>query len=336
MLRRLAYLTSSGLLKLSLFMLALAGAGWLTFGEPGAIKQAADDGGLYGGAVTNILDHAKKDVETSDTYLALDDPEIEKAARDAFPPQLLKQQGESVIDGIYAWLQGETDKPAFSIDLTEAKQRFATNVGNYAQRRYDALPPCTIQQLQTHSTNVDPFTVQCQAPGLSGATVNEIVKREILQSDQFLADTSYTAEDLPKDSEGRTVLDNLEPAPEMYQFLGSLPLLLGFASAIAATGVILLAEDKRRGLKAIGVTLVGTGIFLGLGALIISWSFNQMNGTTGEAFQNSLVATVRSLTEAYNGNLLKFYLTYLLVGAAILITLHYQKRRNISGTDSLK
>lgn len=336
MFRRFAYLTSSGLLKLSLFTLALAGAGWMTFGTPDAIKQAADEGGLYGGAVTNILENAKKDAESSTTYLPLDDPEIEKAARDAFPPDLLKQQGESVIDGVYAWLRGETDKPAFSIDLTEAKQRFATNVGNYAQRRYESLPPCTLQQLRTLSTDVDPFTVECQAPGVSGATVNETVQREILQSDQFLEDTNYTAEDLPKDPQGRTAFDNLESAPEMYRLLGTLPVLLGIVSVVTAIGVMLLAEDKRRGLKAIGVTLLGTGIFLGLGALIISWSFNQMNGVSGEAFQDSLIATVRALTSTYNANLLKFYLTYILVGAAIIVTLRYQKRRNVSGADSLK
>jgi hypothetical protein len=334
MLKRFGLILSSGLLKITLFSLALAGAGWMTFGTPDNLKKAADESKLYDSAVTNVLDAAKQDAQSqTDTQLPLDDPKLEQVAKDAFPPELLSKNSGSIIDGFYAWLQGKSESPQFSVDLTQAKQQLATGVADYAKQRYEGLPPCTIQQLQAiDPNNVDAFEVNCRVPGLASDTVYQRVLGEIQNSDGFLQDTTFTADDLPKDEQGRSVTDNLAAAPDLYNLFKSLPWILGILSVLFGVGVLFLSETKRRGLRSLGITLLGTGIFLLIGSWLIGWAFKQINNTQGDAFQNSLIDALSSLVNTYNGNLLKFVLAYILVGAGILLALWYQNRQTTVST----
>lgn len=326
MLKRFGLIFSSGLLKLALLSLALMGAGWLVFSTPDNIKKAAEESGLYDSAVTDILENAKQEARGSDTQLPLDDPELEQAAKDAFPSELLSRNSESIIDGIYGWLQGKTDEPEFSVDLNDAKQTFASGIGDYAQRRYESLPACTLQQLRGLSPNIEPFEVTCQAPGLSGAMVREKVLAEIQNNQGYLDDTNFTADDLPKDKQGRTATQNLAAAPAVYSLLRVLPWILGLESILLALVVLFWSDTKRRGLRTIGLTILGAGLFLLIGSWLLNWIFQRMNNPSGEALETSLISMIRSLVSAYNSALTKFSAAYIVGGLGILGTLWYLGR----------
>jgi hypothetical protein len=336
MLKRFGRFLASNLLKLSLFSLALTGAGWMTFGTPQAIKDAADESNLYQAAVDNILEKAKQNAQNQNTQVPIDRPEIEQVAREAFPAELLSRNSTSIIDGFYGWLQGKTEQPEFSVDLSSAKQSFANGVADYAVRRYDSLPPCTLAQLRGLSTEVDPFSVECRPPGLASASVRQEVLDKILSSPEFLADTNFTVADLPTDEQGRTVTDNLSRAPDAYDAMRTLPWLLAIASVVLAAGVIYLNDTKRQGLRSIGITLLGTGLFLGIGAFLTTWAFEQVNSQPKAPFDESLLQATTSLVNTYNGNLLKFYAGYIVVGAVILLSLWYQNHRNTATVKSTK
>lgn len=336
MLKRLGRFLSSSFLKLSLFLLALTGAGWMTFGTPNAIKQATDDSNIYQATVDTILESAKQSAKDQSTQLPIDQPEIEQAARDAFPADLLSKNSTVIVDSVYGWLQGKTDQPTFSVDLTEAKQNFANGVADYAVRRYESLPPCTVAQLRTLNTEVDPFKVECRPPGLVSASVRQEVLDKILASPEFLADTSFTAADLPKDEQGRTVTENLSRAPDAYSLMRSLPWLLTALVIVLGLGVLYLSDTKRQGLRSIGITLLGTGLFLGIGALLITWSFDQMNHQPKESFNDSLVRAATSLMTTFNENLLKFYVSYIVMGIIILANLWYQNRNQARSVTTKK
>ncbi len=325
MVKKFLLVASSSLLKITLFSLALTGAGWMVFGTSDKIKQAAEENSLYDSAVEIVLENAKEEALSGNEQLPLDNPEIQAAAENAFPPELLSQNSGSIIDGFYTWLAGETPTPQFSVDLTDAKQRFADGVGDYAVKRYEALPPCTFAQLQTLSPDVDPFSVDCRPPGLLGSTIRERVVTEILNSEEFLKDAVFTAEDLPKDEQGRTIAQNFEAAPDVFSALRLLPWILGISSLLLATAVLFLSEDKRKGLRRIATTLLGTGAFLAVGSLLITYLFNQMNQPE-DAFQSSAAGVAKSLAGEYNAALMQFYIVYIAVGAGILLTLWYQNR----------
>lgn len=336
MFKRFARILSSSFLKISLFTLALAGATWMTFSTPDAIKQAADDSNIYQTAVDNILDTAKKNIRSQDAQLPIDQPEIEQAAREAFPADLLSKNSGSIIDGFYAWLQGKTEQPEFSVNLSEAKQSFASGAADYAVKRYESLPPCTLAQLRTLDAEVDPFSVDCRPPGLASVSVRQEVIDKILGSPEFLADTNFTAEDLPKDEQGRTVTENLSKAPDAYNVLRTLPWILGLLSAVFGIGVFLLSDTKKQGIKSIGITLLGTGLFIGIGALLADWTFKQVNSQAKEPFADSLISITTSLIQSVNGNLLKFYASYILLGTVILLSLWYQNKQIKQGAKTTR
>lgn len=330
MIKKFGLLFSSGLLKITLVSLALAAAGWATFGSPDAIKQGAAENGLYENIITNILEDAKQNAGGQDTQLPVDRPEIEQAAKDAVSSEELKKNGETVIDSFYGWLQGTTQQPEFSLDFNEAKNRFATNVADYAQSRYEGLPECTLEQLQSLTPDVDPLTVECRAPNISGSVVRERVLQSILSSNEFSQDASFTSNDLPKDENGNTFTEVYSGAPDTYKLLGSLPWILGLLSIILGLGVLLLSENKRKGLRSIGVSLLGTGLFLAIGAWIISLVFKYMNSQVRDPFQLSITGIMKTLVDTYNGTVLKYAAAYVLLGAVILLSMWYQRRQQKS------
>lgn len=329
MFKKFALLTSSGLLKVSLLGLALAGAGWMVLGTPDKLKQAADESNIYGGIVDGILESATQEAQNStDQQLPVNDPKIQQIAKDSFSPETLSTQSEPIIDGIYAWLQGDTNTPQFSVDLTDAKQQFANGIADYAVERYEALPACTLTQMRSMDMNtIDPFTATCRPPQVPSSLVRERVLSEVTSNDAFLQQTNFTAEDLPTDEQGRTAIDNLNAAPGIYQLFRLLPWVLGIASVVLAVLVYVLHDIKKRALRSLGITFLGTGIFLALGALLLTWSFNQLNPPNDAlAFQTSLLTFVKSLVYEYNTALMRFYLVYLGVGTVLLLTLWYQNR----------
>lgn len=299
----------------------------MTFSTSDAIKEAADESNIYQTAVDNILDTAKKNTNNQDALLPIDRPEIEQAAREAFPPDLLSKNSGSIIDSFYGWLEGKTEQPEFSVDLSEAKQDFASGVGDYAVRRYESLPPCTLAQLRTLDAEVDPFSVECRPPGLASTSVRQEVINKVLGSPEFLADTNFTAEDLPVDEQGRNITDNLSAAPDAYNLIRTLPWLLGILSLLFGLGVLFLSDTKRQGVRSIGITFLGTGLFLGIAAFLAHWTFTQIISQTNEPFADSLISITTSLIQSFNANLLKFYAGYIILGTVILFGLWYQNKQ---------
>lgn len=326
MVKKLLLIGSSGLLKVALFSLALTGAGWMTFGTSDSIKKAADGSNVYDSVVTDVLYSAKKDAAKQGIDVPLDQPELEQAAKNAFGEDLLSKNSASIIDGIYGWLQGKTEKPEFSVDLTAAKQNFAAKAGDYAQDRYETLPACTRDQLMALEPDIKPFDIECRVPGLSAQMVRSNVLAEIAGGDSFLNDSVFTVDDLPKDEQGMTVTEKLDGAPEAYTLLSRLPWVFGAAALLFAVGVLFFSSNKRKGLRSIGITLLGTGIFLLLGSLILTWAFGQMNPLSNNMFEDSLLGIVKSLSKNYNAALQKFVLAYVLIGGGILIALWLQQR----------
>lgn len=327
---------SSGLLKLSLLVLAFSGAAWLTFSTPENIKKAANESNIYSSAVDNILDSAKKDALKGDANLPLDQPEVIAAAKAAFPPELLSSSSETIIDGVYDWLGGKTDKPQFAVDLTDAKQKLAVGLADYAQKRYEALPVCSTTQLRNLSPDVDPYALECKPPTLSSSTVRQQVLDKILLSPDFLKDTTFTADDLPKDEQGRNVTENLEPARNVFQASRLMPWLAGLIALLCAIAVVFWSDTKKQGLKSVGITLVGTGLFIGIGAYLIAWTFDQANKQQGSSFQQSLVSALKSLVGSFNSGLMKFYVSFVAIGAMVLLALWFQNRQNNTISTSKK
>ncbi len=324
--KKLARVLSSSILKLSLFNLALVGAAVLVLGTSAQLKQSIVDSKLYDSFVDSVL---QASIDASENQVQgqsfpLSDPEIQSAAKKAFPPELLQNNLEQVIDGTYAWLDGTTAEPKFSVDFGDAKQTFAAGVGDFAVRRFNSLPACTIGQLQSLDPSIDPFNVPCQPPGVTAAMVQAQVVNEIQTSEEFLPKPVITPETMPADESGQTFAQQLSGAPGAMQTLKKLPWILATVALVAAAVTVPLHEKRRFGVRSIATTFAGTGIFLLVSTLILGYFFAQMNKPGGSIsqfaegqFQQAVVSIFRSLSIEFNSYLIRFSLAYIAIGVLL-------------------
>jgi hypothetical protein len=338
---------ASVLLKLSLFNLAVFTAIVLALGNPANIKESLAESNIYTTIVDSILDasqNALKDrpSENGESF-PINQPEIRAAANKAFPPEFLQKNVEQVIDGTFGWLDGKTSKPSWKIDLTEAKQTLANGVGDYAKNRFNGLPVCTLQQLQEAGGEVDALSAPCRPPGLTADAVRQDVINDLANSKEFLGDTVITPETLAENNEDGDPFEKFAGAPDALQQLRLGPWVLAIFSLLLAAAVVLLHDHKRQGIRSVAITTAGTGLFLLIGTLILTYLFKQMNAPGGNIakavegdFQQSALSVINSLQATVNRYVLYFSGGYIAGGGLTLLGLHFTKPKAPEITKSVK
>jgi hypothetical protein len=310
----------------------------MTFNSPKKIEKSLNDSGVYKTFVSGVLQEAQKSSQknngsTDSNDLPVSDPAIVAAANKAFTPQLLQTMTETVLDGTYSWLSGNTKTPDFTIDLTAAKQSFASAVGETARDRVAGLPACTTTQLRTFSsTDIDAFKITCRPPGVSLAQVQQQATDQINSSKDFLGTPKITPDNLPKDSNGRTVFENASKAPKVYKWVNASPWLLAILAMLAGLIAFFLHESRRRAARnlAIATTTAGGILLLGyLGTTTAFHSLSQPTGKLGQAvkgsFQPTIINAMRSINSSIEHTILWFAITYLVLGIGTLVALHFIK-----------
>jgi hypothetical protein len=327
------------LLKLSLFLFAISCALAMVFGSPTQLKRSLKESGVYNGFVDNVIASSAEQGGEDQSSLPLNQPEVKSAANSAFPPQFLQSSTEQAIDGTYHWLDGKTPVPDFKIDLTGPKQNFANALGDYAVNRAQKLPRCTLAQLRELQTDgIDPFNTPCVPPGFDLASLRTDVINEINGSNDFLADPVVTANTLPKDEQGKTVFQNLSQVPKIFHWLKLAPIIFGIIAVLSGSGLILLYEHRRRGIRSVGITFLGTGVFLLIGAWLENYLVHRANSPngrlarqlTGNGLQGPILHLFASLNTAFNHKIYPLCGLYVLLGAATLLILHFTKPKALA------
>ncbi len=320
-------------------MLAMTASLTMIFGTPDVLKKALADSGVYDSFVADSLDTALKQEGQGTEDIPLDRPEIKSAVQSAFSPELTRKTVEEFIDGTYDWLEGKTASPSFNIDLSAPKQQLITSLADYAATRTQSLPPCSLQQLSDlRGSDVDPFNAGCRPPGLTETTVRQKVIADLEGSEEFLKEPVVNSASLPKDEEGKTIFQQAEQAPGIFQKSKTAPYAFAFIAAITASGVILLNEERRRGIRIVGFSFITVGAIVLISTWLVSFAMNrakQPGGSVSRAmennFQDSLLNIVSHLTSALNGKLYAFCFAYIMLGIGILVTLKLtgQKQPNL-------
>ncbi len=330
-------ITSSGLLKLALFSAAITASLVSVFASPTSLKESLADNKLYDGLVQNVLDAARKNNDISGESAAPADKQLslnalETAAKQAFTPEVLQSSTEQALDGIYHWLNGEVESPDFRIDLTQAKANFIAAAGAEVEKHAASLPVCTTTQARTIDPDADPFSLTCRPATLSPADVRNNAVAELNKDNKFIPNPVLSADNLSKDANGETFFDKAEGARSLYQVAKVLPWILLILSGLLAAGLLFLNETKRKGIKNIGVTLLGTGLFLLVTGWLTGFLFDKaarpggmLSKSIENEFQESILAAVRSLNSLFNRTILIYCLVYIALGAAALIALRFTR-----------
>src|SRR5690348_6538727 len=98
-LRRILYGFAVSLLPVTLFGFGLLWSLSQVVGSAPPVKSAIDKSGVYNVVVDDVL----LQNQTSISGFPLSDAGIKSAIENAFPPSLLQQSSDHILDGTYAW-----------------------------------------------------------------------------------------------------------------------------------------------------------------------------------------------------------------------------------------
>ena len=290
---------SYAILPLLLFTFGLSWSLYMVFGTPQPLESALKQSGIY----TVFAQNTIEEQATSNTALPLQDAGVQAAIQKAFPPSLIEQSTTKIIDGTYDWVQGRTESPNFSIDLSEPKANLATYVADYVRERSAALPICSYQEslalAQAGTTNVDPYTLTCRPSQVSSDQLAEQAKQQVLGSD--LLSTPVVTADSIKNDRGQTLGQQLEIVPQAYTWMIYSLFGTGIIAVLAIGIIVLLQRAQWRGaVKRLSIILISIGAVSAGVAWIISLGFNKISsiladGTTSQMLQTKLVAVFTAL-----------------------------------------
>lgn len=234
----------------------------LSFRTPKLVKNALKDTKAYQRFVPAVIEANSKQPGSS---IPLDDPQIQAIANHAFTPELLQASTEQLVDATYDWLYGKTSQPRFRIDFSGAKQQFANDLGSYGIQKLSKLPIC---KTYSPTTVLDAFTATCQPRGLQLEGQDQEIAAQIYSSKDFLPKTIFTAKDLPKNSKGDTIAEQLAFAPVAFRLAYILMWTVGGLTLLLAAGMVYLRPSRRKGWRSLGVAILSDGAFLAISTLV--------------------------------------------------------------------
>ncbi len=335
-LRRMAVAVLASILALSLLGLVWSHAANSTIRDKDTVKNWLEQSGLYENLVNSILDESLKSASNSQN-IPLNDPRVRQIANETFGPEFVQENVEIVLDSVFGWLNGETAKPEFKIDLNDAKLKLASELETYATELASSLPPCSPEETRQLATSggVDVFSATCLPIGVSPAQVGAELKQEVLSSDQFLSDTSFDSNDLKVDQNGQQLplneTEQLQQIKTGYSFGLLLPYIFGLSALFSSIGIIALSSTKRRGVNRVGGALLVSGLIVGTVWFTLDRSAAWFSGKTSLVGESNLGQEVagnilQSIRNDIGGLLLTYVAFYVLFGAGCLLVAYFYKR----------
>ncbi len=318
-----------------LSLLALVAALVMTFNTPTKLEKSLSESGVYSSFVDSALAEAKKasEKDKNSSDIPIDNPAIVAAANNAFTPMLLQNSTENILDGTYAWLQGKTKTPTFSVDLSAAKNTFAEGVGKAAAQRVAKLPACTSAQLNKLSTQeIDLFSVSCKPAGLNIKAEQAKLVKEIKTNKDFLGQPVVNASNLPKDKNGKTIFDQLAQLPKAYKWVNASPWLLALITLFTGVIAFFLHDTRRRGFRNIALAfgIIGTIMLIINSATAYGLTkASEPNGAISKAadssFKQPIIAAVKSIHNSISQVYVWFAIGYLVIAIVVLLALRFIK-----------
>jgi hypothetical protein len=254
-LRKTVVVTVCSLLPMVLLSFGILFSLYQVLGSPTHIKNALDTSGIYDTAIASIVQQSTNEQGTSDTQTSDGEAAVRKAVGDAIPASYIKDQTSGVLDGVYAWLQGDTQNLTFSIDLTPVKTELVNNLTAQALNRAASLPACTAES-QLTSTD-DPFSMECLPPGVTPDQLANQTRQSVLDSEMF-KNASITPQNLTEKS-SKPLEEQLSPVKDGYQAIKKSVYLVGLLTVVFIATAILLSKPRQTGIKRVAFILLTTG-----------------------------------------------------------------------------
>lgn len=324
-----------------------------TAGNREVVKQWLTENNTYDNTVPAFIDSGVFDENQDDKQEQIgggqsnyiDSEVLETAARDAITPQQLRISAESIINGVYDWLEGNEDSVEFTADFSESKDTFINSIVSQAEKRTENLPVCTDNS--NIPTDVNIFTVECIPPGFNVDEQIEEFRRQLSggsgdkqQQVSFLEDPVFTASDITFEENGekKTIEQTAPSAPDYFNTFMMLTIASFVLGALLLIAVVFLSATKRAGIKHIAKTL----LFSALSLSLVGFGLRQIpiesqgDGSSDKIFEDIAAPVLRSGIDDIGQWHLTFAYIYGLLGmiaVGALILTHYRNKRKRSQSE---
>lgn len=325
--RKILLIISTTVFRFAIYFAALTTALVMVFHNADATKQALQSSRAYDRFVPATIESYVNSKQQTGS-LPLEDPRIQEIIKRNFNSATLQKGAETIIDSAYDWLNGNVKELTFTVDFSSNTAKLSEELGNYAFDRFAFFPECP-QEL----TEINPFTVKCNPAPVNAEAQRISFINEIKASGVFLPKTTFTAADLPKNPQGKTIVQQYDYAPTLFKLALWVPWVLAGVAIIAAYTIVISGARKRGSFSYIGSSIVGSGIFLAASPLFFLYilpsfvpSYQAQPDSAGpQAVMNS---AAKALTTNFNNHLIIIGLVLVVVG--LLIWLFERGTRPVS------
>lgn len=229
----------------------------MTVGNQGFVKSTLSESGIY----TVATDSLKKQLSSSNSVtLDTANPIIISAVDQAIKKETIQTFVESGVTQTYAWLDGTTETPVFSVDANQIKTDFANAVTVGLSERANTLPACTTRLRPTSS---DVFTINCIPPGTNVKQEIQNVRQQILATDtnQLQNEAPLSAENLSlnQGEQAQPYYQTLKEVPSYYQLLKVSIFIITGVFLLSTLIIILLKRPRYKALRTLAIPFMVYG-----------------------------------------------------------------------------
>ncbi len=318
-LKHIVLLISAWLFRFLIFAALFVAVGVVIFGTPNRIEKALVDANAYQRFIPAVIESNEKSSTLS--TIPLDDPEVQRIIKQAFPPQALQANTQTVIDSFYNWLKGTSKQPNYVVDFSPNIEILAKGLSNYAFSRLASLPVC-----EQAPSEVDPFTARCQPRDFNYVSAQAEMQTALEKDGAILPQKRFTVKDLPKSGNGQTIVERFSFAPAIYTVAFIAPAILIGLIPLTALFIIWLSDHKRRTVQVLGFTILSTALFLVLTPLVFSFvtnrltsSFQSQQAVAGSDLQAITADVSNKLNTAFSSLIIEFGIIAAGVGLLVII-----------------
>jgi hypothetical protein len=272
------------------------------FDHPIKIEHWLSDSDLYADFVKLIVTQAGT-ATASGLHIgevSFSNTAVQQIAESVFSPSVLQQYTETFLNANYEWLEGKSAIPRFTINLSQAKQNFAQQVGQYVTTRLSSLPTCTATEAITEEETLvtassNPLQLSCRPTNLNAISTGALVAQQIASSPILLKNTVITEKNFRPDnnSDSKPYYEQSFNAPKLYQVNEKAPYIFGGLAVISVIAALFMSTTKRRGMRHIGFAFIDAGILLIVASLVSNAAFSilkrvLMKRNSNEAVQRGI------------------------------------------------
>lgn len=312
----------SFLLFLSLMGTAFSFSVHDNLGNPTNAYNWVNESGFYTSIINRITSQAQSTIGSGAGNI---EPTVRPLAEAAFPLSEFKQDVSTIVNANYAWLEGHSSTPQFSIDANSIKLSFASQVEAYLDNHLSGLPKCTsAQNAQLKNANPNPWTLACLPTGVNPTNAASQASSAIKNSNLLLSNPIINADSLKAvNSGGSPYYQRLSRAPKAYKWINKAPWLLSFIDIVLASAILVLSRRKKRGVAKISLALIVSGVLLALPKLAISHVTSRIDDHIRRTTSlGSFSSSTDNLVQRIASSLVKvdfhFGIVYILLGLIML------------------